>query len=60
MKGKAVVWMIVQAVMVVWLIYQLFAPGEAQAIAVIVMEWFGLIGVSIGLIMSVVVVAARK
>jgi len=55
--------MVVQAVLVTWLIYDLVAPGEAQPTAVVVMKVLALIGLSLGLVVSVIGVvglASRK
>jgi hypothetical protein len=63
MKGNPVVWLIVQAVLVTWLIYGLLAPGEAQPTVLVVMEVLALIGLSLGLVVSVIGVvglASRK
>jgi hypothetical protein len=54
MAKNPVVWLIVQALLVVWLIYQLAAPGEAQPTAVVVLQVLALIGLSLGLVVTVI------
>jgi|HubBroStandDraft_6_1064221.scaffolds.fasta_scaffold111987_3 hypothetical protein len=60
MKGNPIVWLIFQIVVVMWIIYQLTAPGEAQNQIVVIMEYVALVGVSLGIIGSIVMVVGRK
>jgi hypothetical protein len=51
---------IIFSIVVIWGIYQLVAPGEAQNRIVVIMEWFAIIGGSLGLIGAIVQLASGK
>jgi hypothetical protein len=50
MPGNPIVQLLILAVVIIWGLYQLFAPGEAQSSAVVFMEWFAVVGASLGVI----------
>jgi hypothetical protein len=60
MKGNPIVWLIVQIVIVMWIIYQIAAPGEEPNRIVLIMEYVALVGVSLGIISSIVMVVGKK
>jgi hypothetical protein len=45
-----IVQLLILGLVVIWSLYELFAPGEAQSTAVIALEWFAVIGASLGMI----------
>ena len=54
MGKNPVVWLIVQVLVLIWIIYDLTAPGEAQNQIVVIMEYAALVGISLGLVTTVV------
>jgi FtsH-binding integral membrane protein len=54
MGKNPVVWLIVQVLVLIWIIYDLTAPGEAQNQIVVIMEYAALVGISLGLLTTVV------
>jgi hypothetical protein len=50
MPRNPVVNLLICAGVVVWALYQLFAPGEAQSTGVIALQWFAVIGGTLGAI----------
>ena len=53
MPGNPIVHLVLFPVIIIWGLYQLFAPGEAQSTAVIALQWFAVVGASLGLITAV-------
>jgi hypothetical protein len=60
MKGNPIIWLIVQVVVLGYLLFQLFGPGEAQSQAVVIIEVIALILVSLGLVGAITKVASRR
>jgi hypothetical protein len=50
MPKNPMVQILLFGLVVILSLYQLFAPGEAQSTAVIALEWFAVIGASLGMI----------
>lgn len=57
-RGKLVLWTLAMAVGVAYNVWSLSAPGEAPNPVVAVMNWFALIGVSIGLVGGIIALIA--
>jgi hypothetical protein len=55
-----VVWLVVQILVVMWIIYDLIARGEAQNQVVVITEYVAPVGVSLGIISSIVMVIGKK
>jgi hypothetical protein len=53
MGKNPVVWLIVQVLVLIWIIYDLTAPGEAQNRIVVIMEYAALVGILLGLLTTV-------
>ena len=60
MPGNPIVQLLIFAVVMIWGLYQLLAPGEAQSTAIIVMQWFAVIGASLGAIGAIYKLATGK
>ena len=60
MPKNPIVKLLIFGFVVISSLYQLFAPGEAQSGAVIALEWFALIGGSLGAIGAIYELAAGK
>jgi hypothetical protein len=60
MKGNPVIWLLLQVVVLGYLIYQLFGPGEAQSQTVVIMEIVALVLVSLGMVGSIMRVTSPK
>ncbi len=60
MPGNPIVQLLIFAVVIIWSLYQLFAPGEAQSSAVVFMEWFAVVGASLGAIGAIYKLATGK
>jgi len=58
--ANPIVQLLIFAVVIIWSLYQLFAPGEAQSSAVVFMEWFAVVGASLGAIGSFYKLATGK
>jgi len=50
--------LILGGALTIWVLFQLFAPGEAQNPVVVAMEWFGAIGGTLGVIMAIAQIVA--
>lgn len=53
-RGKLALWTLAMAAGVAYNVWSLAAPGEAPNPVVAVMNWFALIGVSIGLVGGII------
>ncbi len=60
MPGNPIVQLLIFAVVIVAALFQLFARGEAQNGLVIAMEWFAVIGASLGAIGAIYKLASGK
>ena len=60
MPKNPVLQLVLLLVVVAWLAYDLFAPGEAQSRAVVIMEWVFLACGLLGIVTAIVRIAARK
>jgi hypothetical protein len=60
MPKNPLVQLLICAVVVVWGLYQLFAPGEALSTGVIVLQWFAVIGASLGILAAIYRLATGK
>ena len=52
--------LVIGILVVSWLLYQLFAPGEAQSTAVIALEWIAVIGAFLGIIGAIYQLATGR
>jgi hypothetical protein len=50
MPKNPIVQLLILGAVVIWSLYELFGPGEAQSTAVIALEWFAVVGASLGII----------
>ena len=50
MPKNPIVQILLFGLVVILSLYQLFAPGEAQSTAVLALEWFVVIGASLGIL----------
>jgi hypothetical protein len=53
-KGKLALWTLAMPIGVAYNVWSLAAPGEALNIAVAVLTWFALIGMSLGLVIGII------
>ena len=60
MPKNPMVQILLFGLVVILSLYQLFAPGEAQSTAVIALEWFAVIGASLGIIGAIYRLATGK
>jgi hypothetical protein len=58
--GNPIVQLLIFAVIIIWGLFQLFAPGEAQSTGVIVLQWFAVVGASLGAIGAIYKLATGK
>jgi ABC-type enterobactin transport system permease subunit len=60
MPKNPIVQLLLFGAVVIWTLYELFGPGEAQSTAVIALEWFAVIGASLGIIGAIYQLATGK
>jgi hypothetical protein len=60
MPKNPIVQLLLFGAIVIWTLYELFGPGEAQSTAVIALEWFAVIGASLGIIGAIYQLATGR
>jgi drug/metabolite transporter (DMT)-like permease len=60
MPRNPMVQLLICAAGVAWALYQLFAPGEAQSTGVVILQWFAVIGGTLGAIGAIYQLATGK
>ena len=60
MPKNPIVQLLILGAVVIWSLYELFGPGEAQSTAVIALEWFAVVGASLGIIGALYQLATGK
>ena len=60
MPKHPIVQILILGFVMIWCLYQLLAPGEAQSTALIALEWFAVVGALLGMIGAVYALATGR